>query len=168
VASSLVSWTPTLLSQFPPEGKRRPRHPKMLKWKGSPGSSATFSTASVKSGKAQNEQMFSALPSVADRCAKHSIGSLVPLAVTIRDVENLLLAWLHYRAGLIDESCREPRRLRLACCIPAAGRVPQRMSDQTTLGQATPTAVQAEREPSSLMARNIRLPASTLEDRGQT
>jgi hypothetical protein len=41
-------------------------------------------------------------------------------------------------------------------------------SDQKTLGQATRTAVQAEREPSSLMARNIRLPASTLEDRGQT
>jgi hypothetical protein len=35
------------------------------------------------------------------------------------------------------------------------------------LGQATRTAVQAEREPSSLMARNIN-PASTLEDPGQT
>ena len=43
---------------------------------------------------------------------------------------------------------------------------PQRMSDQTTLGQATRTAVQAEREPSSLMARNTRLAASTLEDCG--
>jgi hypothetical protein len=43
------------------------------------------------------------------------------------------------------------------------------MSDhQTTLGQTTRTAAQAEREPSSLMARNIKLPASTLEDRGQT
>jgi hypothetical protein len=38
--------------------------------------------------------------------------------------------------------------------------------NQTTLKQATRTAVQAEREPSSLMARNITLPASTLEDRG--
>ena len=69
------------------------------------------------------------------------------------------------RAGLIDENCGE-RRLRLAWRIPAAGRVPQRMSNQTTQGQATRTAIQAEREPSSLMARNIRLPASTLEDRG--
>jgi hypothetical protein len=32
------------------------------------------------------------------------------------------------------------------------GRASQRMLDQTTPGQATPTAVQAEREPSSLMA----------------
>jgi hypothetical protein len=42
------------------------------------------------------------------------------------------------------------------------------MSLQTTLGQATTTAAQAERELSSLMARNIKFPASTLEDRGQT
>jgi hypothetical protein len=35
-----------------------------------------------------------------------------------------------------------------------------------TTGMATRTAVQAERELSSQMARNIRLPASTLEDRG--
>jgi hypothetical protein len=37
---------------------------------------------------------------------------------------------------------------------------------QITLGQATRTAVQAEREPSSLMARNTRLPALVLADRG--
>jgi hypothetical protein len=50
--------------------------------------------------------------------------------------------------------------LRLARGIPAAGRAPQR----TTLGQATRTAVQAEREPRSQKARNIKVPASTLED----
>jgi hypothetical protein len=69
--------------------------------------------------------------------------------------------------GLIDENCCEPRHLRLARRIPAAGRAPQRMSDQTTPGQATRTAVQAVREPSSQAARNIRFPASALEDRGQ-
>jgi hypothetical protein len=62
--------------------------------------------------------------------------------------------------GLIE------RRLRLAQRIPAAGRAPQRMFDQTTPGAGGAYRVQAEREPSSLMARNIRFPASTLEDRG--
>jgi hypothetical protein len=40
------------------------------------------------------------------------------------DVEDLLLAQLHCRAGLIDESCGE-RRLRRARRIPAAGQDPE-------------------------------------------
>jgi hypothetical protein len=68
-------------------------------------------------------------------------------------------------AGLIDESGAEPRRLRLAQRIPVAGPTGCLIKQR---GAATRTAVQAEREPSSQAARNIRFPASTLEDRGQT
>jgi hypothetical protein len=59
-----------------------------------------------------------------------------------------------------DESGAEPRRLRLAQRIPATGRGAERCLIRRR------AAVQAEREPSSEAARNIRLAALTLEDRG--
>src|SRR5262245_52936960 len=97
----------------------------------------------------------------ASRCSRPNGGR-----ERVVDVEDRLLAPLSL-------SCRPDQRERrraapppvsLSAFRPLDGR--PTLSDQTTLGQATRTANQVEREPRSQMARNIRLPVSTLEDRG--
>ena len=48
------------------------------------------------------------------RAPERQLLTAVRRAERVVDVEDLLLARLHRRAGLIDQSCGQPRRLRLA------------------------------------------------------
>jgi len=82
---------------------------------------------------------------------------------------------LHASRGVVSmqacETCSVRHDARLRSKVSRDLRLARRGQPigsltRQTGGRLRARAVQAEREPSSQMARNIRLPASTLEDRG--